>query len=79
MQEENKVYAIPPYTNVKSLDFEDYPFEAMKANFKCSICGSRDSYLDEIIVSDDGKRSYICSDTDYCKEQRQLNSKEEDQ
>ena len=36
-------------------------------------------FLDEIIVSDDGKRSYICSDTDYCKEQRQLNSKEEDQ
>ncbi len=34
---EQRIYAIPPYTNVKSLDFEDYPFEAMKANFKCSI------------------------------------------
>ena len=76
---EQRIYAIPPYTNVKSLDFEDYPFEAMKANFKCSICGSSDSYLDEIIISDDGKRSYICSDTDYCKEQSILNSREEDQ
>ena len=24
---EKRIYAIPPYTEVKSLDFEDYPFE----------------------------------------------------
>lgn len=23
---EKKIYAVPPYTRVKSLDFEDYPF-----------------------------------------------------
>ena len=28
---EQRIYAIPPYTQVVSLDFEDYPFERMKA------------------------------------------------
>ena len=24
---EKRIYAVPPYTKVKSLDFEDHPFE----------------------------------------------------
>ena len=28
---EQRIYAIPPYTQVVSLDFEDHPFEAMRA------------------------------------------------
>jgi alpha-D-ribose 1-methylphosphonate 5-phosphate C-P lyase len=67
---EQRIYAIPPYTKVISLDFEDYPFEPMKAEAICSICGSNSSYLDEIIVNDKGDKNYICSDTNYCEKRK---------
>ena len=63
---EQRIYAIPPYSEVVSLDFEDYPFEAMRANQSCALCGAEDSYLDEVIVDDEGTRMFVCSDTDYC-------------
>jgi alpha-D-ribose 1-methylphosphonate 5-phosphate C-P lyase len=31
------------------------------------VCGSRESFLDEIIVDDKGGRLLVCSDTDYCQ------------
>ena len=62
---EQRIYAIPPYTKVKSLDFEDYPFDPFKAEHACDICGSKNTYLDEIIVDDAGNKSFICSDTDF--------------
>jgi alpha-D-ribose 1-methylphosphonate 5-phosphate C-P lyase len=34
------------------------------------LCGSRDSFLDEIIVDDAGTRDHVCSDTDYCRSRR---------
>jgi alpha-D-ribose 1-methylphosphonate 5-phosphate C-P lyase len=67
---EKRIYAVPPYTEVKSLDFEDYPFETQRWNECCSLCGSKESYLDEIITDDKGTRLYICSDTDYCQGRR---------
>jgi alpha-D-ribose 1-methylphosphonate 5-phosphate C-P lyase len=67
---EKRIYAVPPYTRVKSLDFEDHPFRAEKGGQECAFCGSRDSYLDEIITDDRGTRLFICSDTDYCQERR---------
>ena len=67
---EQRIYAIPPYTQVVSLDFDDYPFEASKAEHACDICGAEDSYLDELIVDDDGRRMFMCSDTDYCAKRR---------
>ena len=63
---EQRIYAIPPYTQVVSLDFEDYPFVASKANHACALCGAGDTYLDEVIVDDEGGRMFVCSDTDYC-------------
>jgi len=63
---EQRIYAIPPYTQVVSLDFEDHPFVASKADAPCDLCGAQDSYLDEVIVDDDGGRMFVCSDTDYC-------------
>ena len=63
---EKRIYAVPPYTRVKSLDFEDYPFEAERSTGNCALCGSRESYLDEIIIDDRGGRLFVCSDTDYC-------------
>jgi alpha-D-ribose 1-methylphosphonate 5-phosphate C-P lyase len=67
---EKRIYAVPPYTEVKSLDFEDYPFEIQTWSHCCALCGSKESYLDEIITDDKGTRLYICSDTDYCQGRR---------
>jgi alpha-D-ribose 1-methylphosphonate 5-phosphate C-P lyase len=63
---EKRVYAVPPYTKVKSLDFEDHPFTIEKWDECCDICGSHDSFLDEIILDDKGTRRFVCSDTEYC-------------
>jgi alpha-D-ribose 1-methylphosphonate 5-phosphate C-P lyase len=67
---EKRIYAIPPYTKVKSLDFEDHPFEVQRWDEPCALCGSRESFLDEIVMDDKGKRMFVCSDTDFCRTQR---------
>jgi alpha-D-ribose 1-methylphosphonate 5-phosphate C-P lyase len=51
---------------VQSLDFEDHPFQIQSWEHNCAICGSHDSYLDELILDDAGTQSFVCSDTDYC-------------
>ena len=68
---EQRIYAVPPYTKVVSLDFEDYPFEASKADHPCDLCAAEDSYLDEVILDDAGNRMFVCSDTDYCRSRRE--------
>jgi alpha-D-ribose 1-methylphosphonate 5-phosphate C-P lyase len=68
---EKRIYAVPPYTPVRSLDFEDHPFRPIRAPHACAICGSTTSYLDELVTDDAGGRAFICSDTDYCQEQKQ--------
>ena len=68
---EKKIYAIPPYTNVESLAFDDVPFE--RENFKgkcCRFCGSTNTYLDEMFDEKTGEKVYQCSDTAYCREVR---------
>lgn len=67
---EQRIYAVPPYTQVVSLDFEDFPFEPMRADRDCALCGAGDSYLDEVITDDLGGRMFVCSDTDYCRGRR---------
>ncbi len=67
---EQRIYALPPYTEVRSLDFEDYPFEPTKAGHACALCGDDASYLDEVIVDDAGGRMFVCSDTDHCRSRR---------
>ncbi|GAB5468050.1 MAG: alpha-D-ribose 1-methylphosphonate 5-phosphate C-P-lyase PhnJ [Rhodospirillales bacterium] len=67
---EQRIYALPPYTRVASLDFEDHPFAATKPDLPCGLCGAEDSYLDEVIVDDEGGRIFVCSDTDYCQTQQ---------
>nr|WP_237656221.1 alpha-D-ribose 1-methylphosphonate 5-phosphate C-P-lyase PhnJ [Kosakonia sp. MH5] len=66
---EKRIYAVPPYTQVESLDFEDYPFAPQKWDQPCAICGSTHSYLDEVVLDDTGTRMFVCSDTDYCRQQ----------
>lgn len=63
---EKKIYAIPPYTKVKPLKFEDREFKV--ENFKgkgCARCGSTQSFLDEV-YDDEGVVHYYCNDTDFC-------------
>ncbi|MCT4557565.1 MAG: alpha-D-ribose 1-methylphosphonate 5-phosphate C-P-lyase PhnJ [Pelagimonas sp.] len=67
---EQRIYALPPYTQVVSLDFDDFPFEASKADAECDLCGCAHSYLDEVIVDDAGGRMFVCSDTDFCRARR---------
>ena len=67
---EKRIYAIPPYTEVVSLDFEDHPFERYRYQGTCALCGSVESYLDEVVTDDQGGRMFLCSDTDYCEGRR---------
>ena len=68
---EKRIYAVPPYTTVKSLDFEDHTFEVQTWDRPCALCGSRQSFLDEIVTDDKGGRMFVCSDTDYCARKRE--------
>jgi alpha-D-ribose 1-methylphosphonate 5-phosphate C-P lyase len=64
---EKRIYAVPPWTEVTSLDFEDHPFQPRRAPHRCGLCGATDSYLDEVVTDDHGGRLFVCSDTDYCE------------
>ena len=63
---EKRIYAVPPYTSVESLGFEDHPFEVQRWDAACELCGSRESFLDEVLMDDQGSRMFVCSDSDYC-------------
>ncbi|MGE7368704.1 alpha-D-ribose 1-methylphosphonate 5-phosphate C-P-lyase PhnJ [Neorhizobium sp. NPDC001467] len=67
---EKRIYALPPFTNVVSLDFEDHPFEVQKFNQPCALCNATGVYLDEVVTDDRGGRMYVCSDTDHCETRR---------
>ncbi|WP_255631759.1 alpha-D-ribose 1-methylphosphonate 5-phosphate C-P-lyase PhnJ [Caballeronia sp. dw_19] len=75
---ERRIYAIPPYTKVRSLDFEDHPFTIQHWDHECALCGSRESFLDEMIVDDAGARMFVCSDSDYCQERRAAQEQEDE-
>lgn len=66
---EKKVYAVPPYTKVVSLDFDDYPFQRETFTGKCCrLCGASDVFLDELIDEESKETVYQCNDTSYCLE-----------
>jgi alpha-D-ribose 1-methylphosphonate 5-phosphate C-P lyase len=75
---EKRIYAVPPYTDVRSLDFEDYPFQIQEWKHGCELCGSRESFLDEIIVDNEGGRLFACSDSDYCRTRTETSKAELD-
>lgn len=67
---EKRIYAVPPYTKVIPLEFEDFPFRVENFYGKtCAFCGASTTFLDEIIRPD-GTRIYCCSDTSFCKKRR---------
>jgi alpha-D-ribose 1-methylphosphonate 5-phosphate C-P lyase len=64
---EKRVYAIPPYTSVEPLTFEDVPFEVERTTgAACALCGTDEAYLVEV----PGRGAWICSDTDWCARRR---------
>jgi alpha-D-ribose 1-methylphosphonate 5-phosphate C-P lyase len=68
---EKRIYAIPPYTKVEPLEFEDHPFRVETfAGRSCERCGATNTYLDEIIEDASGWRRYFCSDTGFCEKRR---------
>lgn len=78
---EKKIYAVPPYTDAMPLAFDDVPFrieafaDAAGKRRACAGCGSTESFLDEVIGDDGGKR-WQCSDSDYCNERRRTGNLE---
>ncbi|MEG7718313.1 alpha-D-ribose 1-methylphosphonate 5-phosphate C-P-lyase PhnJ, partial [Listeria monocytogenes] len=38
---EKRIYAVPPFTRVESLDFDDHPFTVQEWDEPCAICGSQ--------------------------------------
>lgn len=68
---EKKIYAVPPYTDVVSLAYEDYPFEVEDVKGrKCRLCGATDVYFDEIFDSSTNEHYFQCSDSGFCGKRR---------
>jgi alpha-D-ribose 1-methylphosphonate 5-phosphate C-P lyase len=67
---EKRIYAVPPYTDVESLGFEDQPFETQSWDETCALCDASDSYMDEVVLDDEGARMFVCSDSNHCAERR---------
>ncbi len=66
---EKKIYAVPPYTKVASLAFDDYPFQREKSiGQTCRLCGASGVFMDELTDDETGSTSYQCNDTSYCLE-----------
>jgi alpha-D-ribose 1-methylphosphonate 5-phosphate C-P lyase len=70
---EKRVYAVPPYTRVVPLAFEDYPFTAEHNPEQiCEKCGANNTYLTSHYAEDPagpqtGHWANYCSDTSYCE------------
>ncbi|MGO1164492.1 alpha-D-ribose 1-methylphosphonate 5-phosphate C-P-lyase PhnJ [Brucella sp. C7-11G] len=65
---ERRLYALPPYTRVESVAFDDVPFDPgyPTDGRRCVICGSMSSHLDHLLLKDDGTSEWVCSDTECC-------------
>lgn len=68
---ERRLYAIPPFTQVEPLEFEDHKFEVQSWSIACQRCGDPASFLDEVIDVD-GILRFVCSDTDHCHRRREV-------
>ncbi|MBV9258429.1 MAG: alpha-D-ribose 1-methylphosphonate 5-phosphate C-P-lyase PhnJ [Ktedonobacteraceae bacterium] len=70
---EKRVYAVPPYTKVVPLQFEDYPFTTEHNSERhCEICGANDTYLTSTFIEAQspeatGHWRHTCSDASYCR------------
>lgn len=63
---DKKIYAVPPYTKVVPLSFDDVPFEVEHPISEvCDKCGIADAFM---VETNDGK--FICSDVQWCMKVR---------
>src|SRR3546814_21079910 len=68
---EKRIYAVPPYTEVKSLDFDDPPFEVESGEQDYALSATGYTYLAEVIADARATRRDLCSQRDYCTHPRQ--------
>lgn len=62
---EKRLYAVPPYTDVRPLEFEDVYFQVeSQANRACHLTGARQKFMNEIPQSD-GSSLFTLSDTGF--------------
>jgi alpha-D-ribose 1-methylphosphonate 5-phosphate C-P lyase len=80
---EKRVYAVPPYTKVVPLQFEDYPFKTEHDPTQhCERCSSNDTFLTRVFVDPQGPEMegcwmYLCSDTSFCQKRVQARAQSE--
>jgi len=71
---EKRIYAVPPHTEVTPLSFEDFAYRVEDFHGRrCERCGERNSFLDEVVDDESGRRTYTCSDTAFCDQRRREN------
>ncbi|MDR1330122.1 MAG: alpha-D-ribose 1-methylphosphonate 5-phosphate C-P-lyase PhnJ [Oscillospiraceae bacterium] len=69
---EKKIYALPPYSRVESIAFDDHPFKPEDVSGRvCRLCGAENVYFDELFDSETGERMFQCSDSGYCEKRRE--------
>jgi alpha-D-ribose 1-methylphosphonate 5-phosphate C-P lyase len=62
---EKRLYAVPPYTDVYPLEFDDIPFQVEdQREWVCAISGAKNKFMNEI-PQPDGTSTYELSDTGY--------------
>ncbi|MBO0453498.1 MULTISPECIES: alpha-D-ribose 1-methylphosphonate 5-phosphate C-P-lyase PhnJ [Enterococcus] len=67
---EKKIFAVPPYTKVKSIDFEDRPFAIEDfSEVSCHLCGAKGVFMDELF-DENHQVVHQCNDTSLCTERR---------
>ncbi|MFC5700170.1 alpha-D-ribose 1-methylphosphonate 5-phosphate C-P-lyase PhnJ [Cohnella faecalis] len=68
---EKKIYAVPPYTRVVSLAFEDVPFEPETfRDHACKLCGATEVFMDELYDEEADAAYFQCNDTSNCLDRR---------
>lgn len=66
---EKRLYAIPPFTKVEPLEFEDVKFDIENFSQSCEITSYSPAFMDEI-YQDDGKKMIVINDSDFLDKKR---------
>jgi alpha-D-ribose 1-methylphosphonate 5-phosphate C-P lyase len=74
---EKRLYAVPPYTTVEPLEFDDVKFNI--ENFDdvtCGMSGQKGAFMDEL-YDDNGNTSHVINDSDFLDHAVEQNTKPE--
>lgn len=65
---ERRIYALPPYSRVESLSFDDIAFDPGQPQDGryCVECGTRDHHLDRVLADPGNVKVWLCSDSECC-------------